>query len=455
MIKHLDAYLDKNIYPFHMPGHKRNEAFFDFEKKLFDYDITEVDGMDNLHLPKGIIQELNLRLAETFTNGGESFLMVNGSSGGIIAAMMSVLSDSDKILVARNCHKSVFSGLVFSGAKPVYIYPSVTDMGFAGGIDPAAIEDAFLKDESIKAIILPSPTYEGLVSDIEKIAQITAKYKKILIVDEAHGAHFNFNDIFPKSAMALGADVVIHSLHKTLPTFTQTSVLHVQGTKVDRKRLAACISMVQTTSPSYIFMVAADKCLEFLKKKNSFDSYSKLLQKYRKSFANLNNIKLIGDELKGFYNIKDIDPSKLTFYMGDTKDIDYTKILREQFKLEIELKSDAHFVALSSVCDTAEGFMALEKGVLYLDGLVKPCPPIYTQENFMTYAKTVLSPREVFGKDTIEIDIDESAGQISADFVTPYPPGIPVVVPGEVITTQIVGIIKTVLYPSQKISILK
>ena len=438
--KELNIYIDEKVYPFHMPGHKRNPKYLSFEKPLINYDITELGNMDNLHDPDGLIREMNERCANIF-GSQKSFLMVNGSSGGIIASIMSICKDGDSLLVARNCHKSVFNGLIYSGAYPKYIYPSITDMGLVGGINPSDIRNELEKDKNIKGVLITSPTYEGFTSDIETIAQIVHSYNKILIVDEAHGAHFNFSSNFPKTSLEQGADIVIQSLHKTLPSFTQTAVLHVQNNLVNRELLANNISMIQTTSPSYMLMTSIDICLNFLEKNSvyEFDAYTSRLKNFRKLLSECKNIRLIDDELKNKHNIKDIDISKLVFYINKKvsgKNID--KNLYSEHKIQLELSSDTHILALTSVADTEYGFKCLSDAIYCLNEKISGIEDREITAYNYPKSKAALSPRQAITQDTKKVKLADSNNMVSAQFITPYPPGIPLIIPGELITCEII-----------------
>ncbi|MGL4790022.1 MAG: aminotransferase class I/II-fold pyridoxal phosphate-dependent enzyme, partial [Anaerotignaceae bacterium] len=303
----LKKYVEENVYPFHMPGHKMGNGLE--ENNVFAMDITEINDFDNLFKPEGIIKEAQQLMAKTF-GAEESFFLVNGSSSGIIAAITSVCSDGDTILLARNCHKSVFNGLVVSGARPVYIMPTeLEEIPVFGAINPKDVEFALEKNPQTKAVVITSPTYEGIVSDIEKISEIAHNYKIPLIVDEAHGAHFNFNHFFPKSAIKCGADMVIQSLHKTLPAPTQTAVLHIRKGLVNEVRLKKTLELVQTSSPSYIFMGMIDKLRDFLDTdgERAFEVYVESLKDLRKYISGLHNIKLLDSDIIGNNSIFNLD----------------------------------------------------------------------------------------------------------------------------------------------------
>ena len=272
----------KNLsnYPFHMPGHKRNKKFLNDFYDFINLDFTEIDETDNMHKPEGIIKNSKEIISKTF-GAEESYFLVNGSSCGIIASIMACLSPNEHILVARNCHISVYNGIILSGALPIYIYPTIK-YNIPCGIDIENIKKAIEKYKNIKAFILTSPTYEGFVCDIEKISNFLHKNNIILIVDEAHGAHFNFSNNFPKSALQCGADIVIQSFHKTLPAFTQCGVLHLKSKIVDKHKLEKCLPIIQTTSPSYMFMMSIEYATNFCKN-NTFFIFIFIFKRFKRA----------------------------------------------------------------------------------------------------------------------------------------------------------------------------
>ncbi len=283
---------NSNIYPFHMPGHKRNKLFMPSD--MLNMDITEVEGADSLHNPKGVIKKSLENLSKVF-GSDYSFISVNGSSGGIISAVLSCCYEGDKIIVPVNCHKSVYSAVVLSGAVPVYIEPEYFGYGIWGEVSAESVKEAIIKNENVKAVVITSPTYEGICSDIKTISDICHEKNIILIVDEAHGAHMVFHNYFPKTALMQGADIAIQSLHKTLMAMTQIAVVHIKGNRADKERLFKCISMTISTSPSYVFMGNIDYMLGMLNKngKEIFNNYVCELSEFRYKMKKLKNIFLI------------------------------------------------------------------------------------------------------------------------------------------------------------------
>ncbi len=464
--KFLKQYNEKDIYPFHMPGHKRNGSFFDNELNFYSMDITEIEGSDNLRNPTGIIKNANEKIAKAY-GAKESLMLVNGSSSGIISAIMSVCKDNDNILFARNSHISAYTGLVFSGANPIYIYPEITHYGIIGGIQPEKIKYEFEKKKDIKAVFITSPTYEGFCSDIEKIAEIVHSYNSILIVDEAHGAHFGFHDSFPKSAVSLGADIVIQSFHKTLPTLNQSSVLHICSDRVNSDIIKQFTSYMQTTSPSYILLATIENIINIINQSGNslFNNYVSMLNKFRNDISNTKFIRLIGKEVLE-YAVQSIDIGKLVFYINPNEKFTVNKIekiLFEKFKVQMEMYGFNYFVAMTSIADTQSGFDRLKNGIFYIDNIINDYNDLnfsvnknkininkfnFLSEQFLNLrditTKSIL-PRKAVNSQKKPNEIYNSIGKISAGFITPYPPGIPLVAPGEIISSEIVNIISNYL----------
>lgn len=438
----LKKFAESELYPFCMPGHKKGLGIDFRMNNPFEMDITEIDNLDNLHHPTGIIKESQELAAKTF-GADNSYYLVNGSTSGLEAAVLSVCGDSDEIIVARNCHKSVYNGIILSGAKPIYIYPQYMDeKGYFGGVSSSEIEKSIIENPESKAVIITSPTYEGIVSDVQKIAYVVHKYNKILIVDEAHGAHFKFNNYFPKTALECGADIVIQSLHKTLPAPTQTAIIHTKGDRVNVSRLKSMISMMQSTSPSYIFMAAIDLCMDYLrnKGKKDFEDYVNRLKIFRTKVKDLKMISLLDLEVKNTFSNFDLDLGKLVFNIRncDLNAIDVAKILRDKYNIQIEMSDENHFIAMSSVSDSEQGFTRLYNALKEIDSKMKKNEE---KERKLVVKKTVpkmeILPREAIFSEKSPIKLEHSQGHICGEFVVPYPPGIPLLVPGEIIEKQV------------------
>lgn len=435
----LKELMEKNAYPMHMPGHKRNNRLFPSE--LYTWDITETGEVDNFHNPKGIIKKANEALAETL-GADRSYMLVNGGSSGVAAAAACAAGEGDKVLVASNCHSSVYSGLIISGAEPVYISPQITEEGLCGGIAPSDLFRSFSNND-IKAVIVTSPTYEGFVSDIRVIADITHKNNAVLIVDECHGSHFPFSERFPKSALTQGADIVINSWHKTLPCPNQAAVLSVKGGRVDIKRLENAISVMTTTSPSYPIMASIDYMRDLLvRDKNLFTVYTNTLWDARHLLAHNKSLKLVGDSIKGQHSIDDIDIGKFTIMVRtDMTGAELSKILLEKYNIQIELAGLHHIVAMTSVADTPKAIMKFAKAISDIDKrcerkFIKKIPIIV--ENI---SQSDLTPRKVFYSKKLSVDFENAIGRIAGEPISAYPPGIPIAAMGQLIKKEHIDII--------------
>jgi len=427
--------INSKVYPFHMPGHKRNSNFLFYD--IINYDFTELEDTDNLYNANGIIKE-SLKQISNYFNADESHFLVNGSSGGIIASILSCVDENKKVIVARNCHKSIYNALILSGAIPVYIMPELTEKGLQGGISSYHLESIIKENKDISAVIITSPTYEGFCSDIEEISKIVHRYNKILIVDEAHGAHFAFSNYFPESSVS-NADIVIQSWHKTLPVLTQCSVIHINGNRINKDKLNKVLSIVQTSSPSYIFMAYMEKVFSMLKHdKSYFEEYVYNLKKLRSSLEKLNTIELLGSELIGKYNIKDIDFGKLVFYINSNINAhEIENILFKKYNIQIEMSSLHYIILITSIADTNESFDKLYYAIKTIDKKL-PYNKIEYNNIDNIYPNVIISPRKAFYADIETLEIKKSIGRISAETITPYPPGIPIIAMGELISNKIV-----------------
>jgi len=359
----LADYAAQGVYPMHMPGHKRNTALLP-PGLPYGIDITEIHGFDDLHDPCGVLLETS-KLAAKLYGADESFLLVNGSTVGILAAIGAHSSRGDKMLIAGKCHRSVYNAASLFGLRSVYIVPKEDKAsGVECSIDPDAVESAFIKDPDIKLAVVTSPTYEGVISDISSIAAVAHKRGAILITDSAHGAHLGFSKRFQGAAVNSGADVVVMSLHKTLPALTQCSLLHVCSGRADTGEIKRLLSILQTSSPSYVLMASIDCCLRLLEsdKKRLFAEYERNLDRFSEDVKTLRSLSVLchgTDPVHpGFFLF---DPGKLVIVTKNTalSGMSLADILRDDYKIELELAANDYAVAMTGICDSAEGFSRL------------------------------------------------------------------------------------------------
>ena len=458
----LIAYGENGDYPMHMPGHKRNTELCELGNP-YAIDITEIEGFDNLHQPEEILLSLSNRISRIY-GALSSFPLVNGSTAGILSGIKAAVHKGDKVLVARNSHKAVYHGVILAGAIPVYCYPqNIENTALFGGILPQDIEVALISNPEIKLVVITSPTYEGIVSDVRSIAEIVHKHGAYLLVDEAHGAHFGFHEDFPVSAVRHGADLIIQSLHKTLPALTQSAVLHCNSEEL-MPQVRKYLAVFQSSSPSYVLLAGMDQCIGLLEQKAEqlFVDYSERLQQFYLKMEKLKVLKLLRSEIIGQKGIYDLDPSKLTIMVSGTGITGHElhSLLHHKHGIMLEMDAPEHALAMTSICDTGMGFERLARALLEIDDDLSqaiihqsgidhgPDQSPSTEDNsyrrYRYHPEIKLPPGEAWDKKTILTEFEKSAGQISAAFISLFPPGAPVLVPGEVITTELIEYIQAV-----------
>ncbi len=453
LLKKLMEYGKSDFYPFHMPGHKRHShgSFADDFPNPFSIDITEIDGFDNLHYPEGILKE-SMEWASRVYGSCRTYYLVNGSSSGILSAISGTVSRGGTILMSRNCHKSAFHGVFLNQLRVKYIYPQIIpEFGIQGGLLPKNIEEMLMNHRQIQAVFIVSPTYDGIVSDIKAIADVVHKFSLPLIVDEAHGAHFSFgrDGDFPVSALELGADVVIQSLHKTLPSFTQTAVMHVKEGYVDIGRLDRYVHMYQTSSPSYVLMAGIEGCIRYMAGEGleQMRLFSGKIGEVRNVLSGMKHLKLLTDQEKGLNGIYDMDRSKIIVSTRGTGKSGawLDDRLRKDYHLEMEMCGSDYVTAITTLADTQEGLERLCNALLHIDSGLS-AEEGYEDGNrlyqgFERMTECRMSIAQAMDEPRRRIAITDGEGMISAEFVYVYPPGIPIVVPGEVLKKESIDLI--------------
>ena len=358
--------------------------------------------------------------------------------------------------MSRNCHKAAYHGVFLNRLRVEYIYPQIIEeFGIQGGLVPEDVEQVLKTDHDIQAVLVVSPTYDGIVSDVEKIVEICHGCGIPLIVDEAHGAHFRYHKGFPVSALDLGADVVIQSLHKTLPCFTQTAILHVKGKLVDQDRVSRYLSMFQTSSPSYLFMAGMERCIRYMDGdgRNEMIRYEKRLERFMERMEGLQVLEVLDREICGKYRtVAGWDPSKIvvsTMRAEDFHGEELAETLRRKYHLEMEMTAPEYVIAMTSLMDTEEGFERLGTALLEIDGALRRRMESGRKEKAASETPEGLESKvshpvrrmlicEAMDADTERTAFQDTVGKVSAEFVYLYPPGIPIITPGEVFTDVIV-----------------
>lgn len=479
LVTRLENYGKSDQVPCHMPGHKRNQESWltsDFPNP-FAIDITEIDGFDNLHHPEGILKE-SMEWAADVYGSDKTWYLVNGSTCGILSSICAAVRPGGRILMSRNCHKAAYHGVILTDAQVSYIYPQIIeDMGIQGGILPEDVEKSLERYPDTEAVLIVSPTYDGIVSDVEKIAKIVHAYGIPLIVDEAHGAHFSFGaGIFPKSAIQCGADLVIQSVHKTLPSFTQTALLHGKKGRIDIDRVERYLQMFQTSSPSYIFMAGIEQCIYEMSQngENEMRRFWKRLMLFRHRLEDLKVLRILGEGNCGSSGhpasgnlengVYGIDLSKLVISCRECREkLSGEQLgdwLRRDYRIEMEMCGADYAVAILTYMDSQENLDRLADALLEIDErleqdrltekssefsekmeeekalekIVKP-----EKNNCWIWQQPDIrkKPSEAANLPSEQLDLEQCAGKISAEFVYLYPPGIPILAPGECVTEMI------------------
>lgn len=459
----------KDAISFHMPGHKgshlyRRFGFEDFLNDIMDYDITEIAGADNLFQTEGVIKSVQDRYAALY-GCKKSYLLINGSSGGNLAAILASVRKGKQLIMARNCHKSVFNALALGEIKPVYLYPdTIGAFGISGAVSPAAVEQSIAENPDAEAVFITSPNYYGICSDIKSIAQIAHRSGKILIVDEAHGAHLQFSDMLPDSALQSGADLVINSTHKTLASLTQSAVLHCNSSLVDPYLLEDKLQCIQSTSPSYILMASLDINAKILEAHRSelMEEWIRNLDSFYSRISKIRGLKTMG-QMKG------LDWTKINISLGELgiSGAQLDKILMEEYNIFIELFTGNWVMAMSGIGNKPEDYdrlaSALEviasKADFYVskadfyDSMAAAdrskagsCNNSRVKEDADSEVPVLTPPKQakMFEVPTQKkrIKLTDCEGMICASSIIPYPPGIPLICPGERIEADAIAYIQ-------------
>ncbi len=475
----LQQYTGQGLYPFHMPGHKRSLS--PAPGLPYSWDMTEVEGVDDLHHAEGILKDAMARTAKLF-GSRRTWYLVGGSTCGILAMIRAATPLGSEMIVARNCHKSVYHAIELGNLDVHWMAPPIDEaFEVCGSIPPEEVERQILKYPDSRAVVITSPTYEGVISDIGAIAKICHAHGTALLVDEAHGAHLGLFGQFPAGAVALGADVVVQSAHKTLPSLTQTALLHVNSALLADEAIEQQLSIFETSSPSYPLLASLDGCTEILQKDGAqlFRAWRERLARFDCDVQGLERLQVMcyggdtacakakaqgstdsadcgheepgtnhtgsGDGIGNHPFFYDFDPSKLLIRapLGMTGGV-LADILRKEYGIETEMHSGRNVLAMTSCADTDKGFERLTKALLELDKklgeytgklesareklhLTAPIPRAACR-----IGEAVLRPKE-------PVTEAEAVGRISAEYIYPYPPGVPVLVPGEEITREALG----------------
>jgi arginine decarboxylase len=444
----------KNPIQFHIPGHKKGAGIDpEFRNYIGDnalsIDLINIGPLDDLHAPKGMIKEAQELAAEAF-GADYTFFSVQGTSGAIMTMVMAVCGPGDKIIVPRNVHKSVMTAIVFSGATPIFIHPEIDkNLGISHGITTDAVEKALEQNPDAKGVLVINPTYFGISADLKKIVEIAHSYNVPVLVDEAHGVHIHFHEELPLSAMQAGADMAATSVHKLGGSMTQSSVLNVKEGLVSPRRVQSILSMMTTTSTSYLLLASLDVARKQLatKGRELIEDTINLANYTREKINEIANIYCIGKEILGSKATFDYDPTKLiipVYELGLTG-YDVEKWLREKYQIEVELSDLYNILCIITPGDSKQEVDMLITALQELSDSFQLKMAAHDKKERILLPDIpvlALTPRDAFYAKTEIIPIEESAGRIIAEFVMVYPPGIPIFIPGEIISEDNLTYIK-------------
>ncbi len=401
-------------------------------KQFIKYDLSEIDGFDNLRNPQGAIKKLLTNISNIYGSKA-SFILTNGSTSGIIASILASLKEGDKVLIARNCHISVYNGLVLSGAFPVWFLPEYdSEWGIYKGIKAAQIEKVLKEQNGIKALIITSPTYEGLFSETEEIAKVCKRYGVIFIVDEAHGALYNFGNFKTKPAIQCGADISVQSLHKTAGAPNPCALLHIsKQSSLNPDKVQNALNLINTTSPSYALLASVEAVINYLNCQKGHLYIEKLLkdiETFKENIAPKIDIYTgENDQTKILIKLKGTHPSVIA------------EILNTKYKIEEEFSNHKSMLFICGVGTNACKLNELCSALNKISEDINTKSVTTDKKSLYCLPEMKYTPRQAFLKNKTVIDVKDAINKISAEAITTYPPGIPILLPGEIISEEILN----------------
>lgn len=440
IIDSLRKIVDDDIISFHMPGHKKGAiykmlGYEDILENLYKLDTTEIPGTDNLHSPEECIKESLKRASEVFKSD-KTFYLVNGSTCGIEAAIMASVNPKEKIILNRDCHQSAINSCIIGDIDPIYVNPSINkDSNTLSGVSFDDVKSVIDSNLDAKAVFLTYPTYFGDIFDLKSICSYAHEKGMTVIIDEAHGAHLGLSEKLPETALSQGADIVIQSTHKTLPSFTQSSMIHIKGNRININKLTNMLRITESSSPSYLLMASLDIAVDIYEK-NGFDLMDKLLSsidEFKSELYKLKNIKV--DESKDYTKIF-LNTKKLGITGHQLENI-----LRENYNIQVELSNYYGVLLIATIGNTKDEFVKLKDVLFEIDKIYKKESHLKNVSYPIKLPKKILSPREAFYMDKKNVKIENSIGKISGEYIIPYPPGVSLVSPGEEITKEVIDYI--------------
>lgn len=439
-------YIELNPAYFRIPGHRFERGISDRWKNvvggdIFKFDLTETPLLDDLHNPEAAIKEAELLAQEVF-HADHSYFLVNGTTCGNEAMIITTAFEGQKVAIPRNAHKSALMGLIISGAEPVYIMPELSgEWGIQGGIKPEDVRRTLEMNPGCKGVMVVSPTYYGICSDLREIANVCHEYGAVLMVDEAHGAHMYFSEALPDGALAQGADICAQSIHKVTGSLTQSSMLHVKSKLINIDRLEANLHIVQSTSPSYLLMTSLDVARYELAVNGGqmIKNAVELAQYARKEINKIPGLVCAGESLVGTAGVKELDFTRLIISgkkLGITG-FELKSILFHEYSVDVELSDYINVLAIVTFANTKQDIERLLDALRSISGKSAGRNEIKNEIFLPELPDYVMSPRQAYFSSNEAIPWSQARGRIAGEMIAPYPPGIPVIYPGELVTDQV------------------
>ncbi len=450
----LDAlikYLKLSRVPLHMPGHKLGRGISRTFKNIiskdpFALDLTELPGLDDLHNPTGPIKKAQGRAAVLF--GAEhTFFLVNGTTSGLHAAIMGVCKPGDELLLPRDVHRSVIGACILAGVRPKYIGVKL-DQEYCIPYPVMAedVSEALRSNPMVRAVLQVYPSYYGLTGELTNITRNTHSHNIPVIVDEAHGAHFIFSNKLPPTALESGADISVQSTHKTLGAFTQASMLHIKSRLIDKDNIAGQLKIIQSTSPSYLLMSSLDAAVGHMEVSGQrlWGHTLSIIEQLRKNIQEIPGINCLGTNVIGKNGVQAIDPTKLYISFRETGLSGYqaAEILFKKYGIAVELSDRFSVLCMFSIGNSAKDAAKLVKALMEISRYRRPRQRTLILAERLPLPPLVMTPREAWFAPKHTLALDEAGGKICGEMIAPYPPGIPIVCPGEEITFEVIEIIK-------------
>ncbi|MGV8154374.1 MAG: aminotransferase class I/II-fold pyridoxal phosphate-dependent enzyme [Alkaliphilus sp.] len=446
----MKQYHKENVIPFDVPGHKHGKGLKEFTDYMgsitMELDVNSMKCLDNILNPIGVIKEAESLAAEAYF-AEHSFFLVNGTTAGIQAMIMSACEPGDKIIIPRNAHKSAIAGIILSGSIPVYIQPEIDKhLGIAMGVTVESVKKAINRHPDAKSVFVINPTYYGAVSDLAEIINIAHRNNMAVLVDEAHGAHMHFHSELPASAMELDADMSALSLHKTGGSLTQSSILLLREGIINRTKAKRNLNLMQTTSASYLLMASLDVARKqlALEGRKLLSKTLNLARHARKTINEIEGLYAFGKELAGNAGVFNFDETKLGVHVSELglTGFEVYDLLREKYKIQVELADMHNILAIVSLGDDEISLNALVNALKEIATKFKTTKKIKKINNILENPNLIISPRDAYFSEKRTLKLEDSKDEISGESIMVYPPGIPIVTPGEKITREMIEHIK-------------